>query len=235
MTASRLALFLLLVSTSASAQTFLFSGHLDDGDQPANGSFTVGLAIKDGDTVLWDEEQPSVVVVDGNFAIDVGAVEPLDVAPPATARLVVTIDGDELPPAPLGRLAVAFNVGVAAEVSNASDADVVGDVTIDEALRVGDLASGGVAYPFAAITGVPADLADGDNGQDLTLAANSGLTLQSRTLSLGTTILGSKLAPGSISNINAVADVYSATNLNEVTIRTLIAVEGNPFELDEAR
>lgn len=186
------------LASQASAQTFLVSGHLDDGDAPADGVFTVDLAIDDGDTPIWSETQPGVIVVDGFFAVDAGAVTPLDVSPPATATLTVTIDGDALPKTPLSRLLRATRVDRAITATTAATTAAVGSVTEATAVTAAKLSTSGAApLPFSALQRVPAGVSDGDTGRDITALANGGLTLTARTLALGN-VDGSKLATGSV-------------------------------------
>lgn len=190
----------LLTSSTASAQTFLISGQLDDGDAPANGSFVVDLAIVDGDVELWSEQQTGVVVVDGVFAIDVGAVEPITIDFGVGAALAITIDGDALPPLRLARLQRTAVAQRAAEADHAPNAEHAGAVTEANAATRARLATvGGVSVPFTSITGLPANVVDGDSGLDLAVpvAGNPGVTLTNRTLALDT-IDGAKLGVGSV-------------------------------------
>lgn len=190
-----------LAAAPGQAQTFLLSGHLDDGDDagaPANGSFTVGLALRDGVTELWSEEQTGVIVIDGFFAIDVGAVSPIDITAPATAVLDIVVDGDALPPMPVSRLVSAARASRATRASTANSADLVGTVTAANAVTRARLAqSGGLTLPFSALTGLPAGVADGDTGREFDLAAGSGLAIANRTLSLGS-VPGTKLGLGAV-------------------------------------
>lgn len=193
----------LLASSSASAQTFLFAGHLDDGGAPASGSFTVDLAIVDDDGVIWSEQQSGVVVIDGNFAIDVGAAEPIDITVQRSHRLRITIEGDELPLAPLPFVDLARQVDTAEETGLASSAARIGGVTEDEAVTFARLTEPGQSViPFTAITPVPAGVADGDDGADLSV--DSTLTLSARTLSFNK-VTGAKLAAGAV-NSGRIAD-----------------------------
>ena len=194
----RFVVSLLLAASPVAAQSFLLAGHLDDGDAPASGSFAVSLALTDGADTLWTEEQTGVIVVDGVFAIDVGAAEPLPLSVPGRARLTVVIDGDALPPMPLSRLLRADRA-VRADLADAADsADVVAGVDAAGAVTVsGLLLAGEAPVPFSALTGVPAGVADGDQGTDVTPAVGSGISLTSRTLAIQS-VNGSRFATGAL-------------------------------------
>lgn len=188
-----------LTASAASANTFLLTGALDDGAAPANGLFTFQLAIVGAnDAVLWQEQQDNVVVADGVFAIDVGAATALPASVPAPARLRVTIDDDELPAFPLTSLVQADRVSLADQANTSPTATRIGDVTAAAAVRTSALAAaGGPTAPFSAVSGLPAGVADGDQGTDVT-SAGAGLTLGDRTLSVVTPTTADRFATGAI-------------------------------------
>lgn len=186
----------------AHADTFLFTGALLDGDAPADGLFTFELAIfgrVEPTTLLWSEVQQNVVVVDGVFAIDVGAIDPVPASLDDRGFLEVTIDGDVLERLPLLSVVRVEEANVAqSSDAIAPTADSVGGVGPDEAVRRSVLAApGGPGFPFSAITGLPAGVADGDDGVDVT-TAGQGLTLGSRRLSVVVGINGDRFQSGAI-------------------------------------
>jgi hypothetical protein len=206
-----------LTASAAHANTFLLTGALDDGAAPANGLFTFELAMVGADdAVLWAEQQDNVVVVDGVFAIDVGAAIPLPAGVPAPARLRVSIEGDELPAFLLTSLVQADRVSVADQAATSPTATQMGTVTAANAVRTSALATaGGPTAPFAAVSGLPAGVADGDQGTDVT-SAGAGLTLGDRTLSVVTPTAADRFAAGAIAGTRfgtgAITDAKVATN-----------------------
>jgi hypothetical protein len=196
-----------LAGTSARAGTFLLTGGLDDGGVPASGVLSFELAlIDDADVVLWQEQQENVVVVAGVFAVDVGAAQPLPPGLPATARLRVTIEGDALPAFPLTRLGLVDRASTADRSSIVRTAGRVAGVTAGEVVRVSDVAvGGGPTAPFAAVTGLPDGVANGDDGTDVQ-AAVAGLSLVGRELSVASSISGDRFAAGVISGGRFVND-----------------------------
>jgi len=206
-----------LTASAAGANTFLLTGALDDGAAPANGLFTFELAIVGAnDAVLWQEQQNNVVVADGVFAIDVGAATALPASVPAPARLRVTIDDDELPAFSLTSLVQADKVSLADQANTSPTAARIGTVVAAAAVRTSALAAaGGPTAPFTAVTGLPAGVADGDQGTDVTAAA-AGLTLGDRTLSVVTPTTADRFATGAIAGnrfgAGAITDAKVANN-----------------------
>jgi hypothetical protein len=168
---------ILVSSSSALAQTFLLTGTLDEDGEPASGVFTLTLSILDDeDDVVWTEELSGVVVVDGNYAVDVGALEPLPLTVPAGAQMQVTVDGDALEPFPLGSLVRVSRAARAGQVASAPTADLLAGAAAGAVLTRTALATPGQAVvPFSALSGVPADIADGDQGTVIS-GAGVGLT-----------------------------------------------------------
>jgi len=195
-----------LLSATASAQTFPFAGALDDGDRVADGLFTFELALLGPDaSVLWTEEQANVVVVDGVFALDVGASTPLPATIPGRARLAITVDGDALPPVPLARLLSVTRAAVAATAETSASTNRLADRAPDEVATREALANGGgPPLAFANITGLASTVADGDQGTDVT-STSTDFAISGPALSIAT-VNGSRLAPGSVTaaNISAV-------------------------------
>jgi hypothetical protein len=209
-----------LLAMPAQANTFLLTGSLADGDAPADGLFTFELSIfgrVDPTVEVWTETQQNVVVVDGVFAIDVGAVEPLPASLDDRGFLQVTIDGDVLEGLPLPAVVRVEQAAVAqASDGVAQTAETLDGVGPDDVVRRSALAApGGPGFPFSAITGLPAGVADGDDGVDVTVAGQ-GLTLGDRRLSVVVGINGDRFASGAIAGsrfaAGAITDVKVANN-----------------------
>jgi hypothetical protein len=189
-----------LASEPVWAQSFLLTGELDDGDAPASGLFTFDLSIEDDadpPNVLWRESQPNIVVVAGVFAVEVGVHEPLTGDFDARAVLRVTIDGDVLPPIPLASFARVTRAAIADVADTAPSADRLGELAPSDAVRRSALAApGGPTFPFAAITGLPSGVQNGDDGTDV-VAAGQGLSISDRRLSVSV-VNGNRFLPGAI-------------------------------------
>lgn len=198
-------LLVALLSTAASAQTFPFAGALDDGDGVADGLFTFELALLAPDaSVLWTEQQANVVVVDGIFALDVGASTPLPTTIPGRARLSITVDGDALPPVPLARFLTVTRAALAATADTAVSANsLAGRAPADVATREALAASGGPPVAFANITGLATTVADGDQGTDVT-STSADFAISGPALSVAT-VNGSRLAANSVTAANITA------------------------------
>ncbi len=189
---------ILMAATPTSAQTFLLTGELDDGDSPASGVFTVQFELlNEAGTVVWSETQAAVVVVGGVFAVDVGALEVLPADVSAAATLQVTVNEDRLAPFPLTRLVSAERTDLARVADSANDAAALDGHPLAELVQRAAVAvAGGPVVPFASISQVPADIADGDQGVDVRSAGN-GLAFANRTLSLAS-VSGTRFAVGAI-------------------------------------
>jgi hypothetical protein len=124
------------------------------------------------------------------------------------------------------------SAGVAQDAITAVTAETLQDVSAAEAVRRSALAApGGPAFPFTAITGLPAGVANGDDGVDVT-TAGQGLTLGDRRLSVvaGTNgdrfqagaIAGSRFAAGAITDVkvanNAVTGAKVGTDLRRADL-----------------
>jgi hypothetical protein len=204
--------FALAASSSAMAQTFPFAGVLETSDGPVDGLVSVELSIVDAEGAsLWTETQPAVVVVDGVFAVDVGAVAALPASVPASSLLALTIDDDALPPIPLARLLRATGAGNAERATTAATANTVGGATAaTAATRTALAAAGGPAVDFSNISGVPAAVRDGDQGTDVT-GTSADLSVSARTLNLAT-VSGTRVAAGAITGSSVVAGSSQVAN-----------------------
>lgn len=188
-----------LCSSSAIAQTFPFAGVLETADGRVDGLVDIELAILAGDgTPLWTESQAAVVVVDGVFAIDVGASAALPAVMPSQATLALTIDDDALPPVPLARLIAASGAASADRAtSSATTNTLAGSGAADVATRTALASAGGPAVDFSNIAGVPASVRDDDQGTDLT-STSGDFVVSARVLSLGT-VSGARLGASTVS------------------------------------
>jgi hypothetical protein len=217
-------------SSTALAQTFTLSGTLTDGDSndaPAAGPFTMAFSIVDDVTTLWSETQTGVAVVDGVFVVEVGAVEPIDVDVPVGAVLVVVVEGDALSPIPLARLLGTPRAARAATATTASVATRVGGLLPDEIVTRQRLATAGqAALPLQAVPARPNGIDDGDTGTDVSVAADSGLTLAARSLALGT-VNGTKIATGAVARANLAASSVPGTRVAAGAVRTEHVVDGS--------
>jgi hypothetical protein len=176
----------LLASPAASAQTFLLSGALDDADGPvAAGPLPFVLQLVEDDAVLWAEEQPAVDVVGGVFVVDVGSATPLPSLVPARARLRITVDGDELPLVPLAQVARSARASRAATTARAAEAERLQGHAAADFVGPDALATPGVPFVgFDHVTGVPAALANGDDGPVVTGTAGGVVLRADGTLAL---------------------------------------------------
>lgn len=226
-------LFTLATATSqtALAQTFTLSGTLSDNDADggqAQGPFTMAFSIvDDDDATLWSETQSGVPVVGGVFVVEVGAVAPIDVDVPVGAALVVVVEGDALSPIPLARLLRTPQAARAAVATTATTATRVGGLLPAEIVTREQLATAGQAsIPLAAVQGAPAGLDDGDNGTDVSVAADSGLALNARALALGA-VNGSKIAAGAVARANLATASVPGSRVAPGAVRTEHVVDGS--------
>lgn len=183
----------------AAANTFLLTGVVEDaaGPVPA-GPLPFVFALVDGPTALWTEEQPAVDVVDGVFVVDVGSANPLPLAVPAGVTLRIVVDGDELPSIPLARLGSANHAARAATAPTATTTNELQQHPAADFVRIDALAAAGAAaVAFSNVTGVPADLADGDDGTVVT--STGGGIVRGENGALGLQDMpGDRFADGSI-------------------------------------
>jgi hypothetical protein len=195
----------LAASSAAMAQTFPFAGVLETADGPVDGLVDIQLSIVDSaDASLWTETQSGVVVVDGVFAIDVGAATALPPSLPASAQLALTIDDDALRPIPLARLIQASGAVTAARATSAATANTLAGVgAADVATRSALAGPGGPAVSFANIAGVQASVLDGDQGTEVR-ETSGDLSVSQRRLDLAN-VSGTRLASGSVNGSRLVA------------------------------
>jgi hypothetical protein len=220
-------LFLLCATRLAQAQTISFSGFVDDEGATAEGLFDFSFALKEENgAVVWSEEQPATIVTGGVFAVDLGVHEPLPLALPATAELVVTIDGDELPPVALARLARVARAHHAPLVGEADLADDLGGLASSAYVASGVLGRpGGPPVSFSQLTDVPSGLVDEDNGL-VVEDTDDGLLLVQGELSLAD-VAGDRLAPGSLTGDAVQSDSLASAQVKDGTLTSTHVVDGS--------
>jgi len=202
---------LLALAVDARANTFFFTAELRDGAAAADGVFSVDLRLIDNaNATVWSEQQPNVVVADGLLAIDIGSASALPPVVPVDARLVVTVEGDELEPIALAVLARVARARRVASATTAGSTDLLGGVTSSTAARRSLLraADAGSTVHFSNLSGVPADIADGDDGTVIGSASN-GVTHTAATGALALTSVqgtdfGTQQIPASRFNDNSI-------------------------------
>lgn len=217
-----LALLLFVGSASAlpaAAQTIALGGALEDQGNGANGLFEFSFALVDAaDSTLWTETQTGVVVVQGSFAVDLGSNDPLPASVPADARLVVTVEGDELPPLPLARLFQVNRAGHARAALHAGNAAAVdGAPEAGLATKAALAAAGGPAVAFANVTGAPPHIADGDNGAVVT-STSGGVALNGNGALSLPSVNGDRLANGAVTGAKLPAGAVTSTKVLDGTL-----------------
>lgn len=159
----------------------------DDQGVPVEGNLpvTVDLRAAGGSgAVLWSSAR-TASFEGGAFTLYLGEVTPLDLALFVTnpdAALVLTVDGDALEAVPLAHTPLAAYAAHAATADRAATADfatAAGDAATLDGRGASDFLPSTYAPAWTDLTGVPAELADGD--ADTTYAAGSGLTLAGTT------------------------------------------------------
>jgi hypothetical protein len=149
-----MALSLLLLATAgtalAQAESVTYQGVLRDsaGDAVADGSYAMSFALYDassGGALLWSEGQAAVQVTGGSFSVELGSGG-------AFGTLFQDHAGTQL------WLEVSADTGSGLEIYNPR----VAVSRMPYAAQATEADSAG-SVPWAGITGVPADLADGDD------------------------------------------------------------------------
>lgn len=148
------ALSLLFVSGFASrgAAQMTYEGQLAEDGAPVNLRLPMRFEIFDaveGGNLLWSETHGDVAVVDGEFAVELGRMEPLEPIFDGGARfLLVTIDGEPMLP--------RTTVGWVPYAVHAVNAARVGGYTADELLAGGVAPSAGASTYDNASSGLAA-------------------------------------------------------------------------------
>jgi hypothetical protein len=157
-------------------QTISYQGYLTDAsDQPISGTVTMDFALYNSPsstTPLWEETQSGVNVSNGFFTVLLGSVESLgvDIFDEPERYLGVTVDTGsgptELPRQVLSSVPYAFQAQAAVSATVALEAREA--LTANMALRAQEALSATralstTAAPWSGLTGVPSDIADGDD------------------------------------------------------------------------
>jgi len=163
-----------------------YAARVENDAGPFDGTVSIAFQIFDARTAgveLWSESVVSAVVVAGDLVHDLGSVEALDDAllDRDELFLAVTINGDTLSPRAALR-AVPFalrakQADVAASLDGLSADDVATDDEVAAAVAARVVA-------FNQLTGVPTDLADGDNDTIATAGAGGGLKAVANAFSI---------------------------------------------------
>lgn len=179
MRTSLLALVALSLSLPASAVPLRYTqqGALTDASgAPLSGTHTLAFRLHDasaGGSAVWAEAQ-DVSFADGRYSVVLGAASPLDAAVLDTGSLWLELEVDGVVLAPrqeLTSVPYATLSGTAARVSGEVDATVL-RVGGREVVGTDGTWVGGVAWD--ALTGVPADLSDGDGDALAGLSCGDG-------------------------------------------------------------
>jgi len=212
-TSSPIVLAALLLAHAANAAPIVtIDGFIGRGSVPENGTFTATIeATNDNGDVLVALSEPSLIVTDGTFSIDLDLE---DAVPALTAGEVVSISvdlGDGLERVVrLGPVFAAIEAAGADRARRARRADLLGDIPAAD--LVADTNILAVPAAFANASGVPASIGDGvDNG---TVDALTGLAITGGVLDVAAggvtdiaagTLTGTQIADGSVSSTQLAA------------------------------
>jgi hypothetical protein len=225
----RIALTLAMALTAMPAFAdvpLLWTGHLEDATGPIDRTVSATFIVKDQtDAVLSTLNEPSLLVVEGDFVIE------LQVPEAAGLRLAVVINGSSLEPdAPLPiQWPSAARADTAGFADVAENANAIGVVT--EPLTIARLATpGAVSLPFTNLLAFPSDFLDGDDGLDF--AAGATIDFSAGTIGIkagslpGTSLSGllsaTKLAPATLTTADFANGSVTAAKLQGIP-RTKIA------------
>lgn len=147
----------------------------DSAGTPIDGPVDVTFRIYDADTggnMLFEETHPGLQVEAGLFTAYLGAVAGLDLGIFSQERwLGVSVGADpEMPRFLLGTTPYA------------AFAQVCGDAATVGGLGAADISVVGHTHDFGTLTGIPGDIADGD--QDTTYSAGPGVNIANNVISL---------------------------------------------------
>ncbi|MFH1812505.1 MAG: scavenger receptor cysteine-rich domain-containing protein [Pseudomonadota bacterium] len=164
------ALGILAAATPAIAQvpaTMTYEGYLEDGSTPFTGSVDVDFALyptETGGTAIWSESQTGISVEAGSFVTILGQQNPLGSGhfSAGTPWLEVIVDGDTLAPrTPLTSVPYAFRASLCSEATRLLGFTPA-DYSTTAALTSSLSSPGGLQVHWQNLSGIPADLADGD-------------------------------------------------------------------------
>jgi hypothetical protein len=185
-----------------------YQGHLtDDGGVPLDTTINMTFTIYDdstGEGIVWDEEQPSVIVSNGLFNVLLGSVTPISdtVFADDWRWLGITVGSDpEISPRTrLVTVPYAFQSLRVATVDGAAGGDVYGNLRLHSYLYVGD--NGGEAG-YLGIT-------DGTGNTIIAYGTTGSLNMEGDLDISGKATLG-------WGNTNTGADAFVAGRANEVS------------------
>jgi hypothetical protein len=217
----------LLLSSPSWGATFTMEGQLLDGGVAASNSYATTIEIlDDGNVSLWSETT-NLLVIDGNFFIEVGAVIPVsDDALVVGQSVRFVIDGETLSVMPLPTSTTAVAVRRAAR---ARTTDLAGSLFGNDArTRLLQQNIGSAQVAVANVSGLPAGIADGDQGTNIT--ATAPLSLSAGTLSLSPLSSGN-ISDGSVSGtaaggILATGATAAVTSGGTVSINSRVVADG---------
>ncbi len=247
MSAALAAALLIPAVALAVPATVPVQGVLQDADgAPIAGDLPVEFnlyADAAGEALVWTETR-QVSFDRGFFTLDLGADEPLDAGlfrdNAAGLWLGIAVDGDDemalvaIGTAPFagfaeyaGEAATAANAetaATAATADRATVADSADDAALLGGVAVDDLARADHTHPFAALTDIPAGLADGDD--DTTYAAGDGLTLADGSFALRPCAAGEVLVGSDAGWVCAAGETLSPAVGAELVGTDLVITDG---------
>ena len=180
---------------------YVWAGHLENAAGPVDGPVAATFTVTtSGGVVLDTQIENTLVVVDGDFVVDLLVPETSD---PLFLR--VTINSVVLdPPAPLPQgWPRAFSADNALASDVADEARAIGPLTT--VMSTQRLGSGAIEVPLIRITGFPAAFADGDQG----LAFAAGTTIDFSNGTIG--IKAASLPGTAFGGVPQVADLADGT------------------------
>lgn len=181
----------------------------------ANTVADVHVEVTGNAGVLVTADVPAVVLVDGFLSVDLDLAEAVDAALAGETLLVsVTVDDGVAPLTATSVVGPVFFAAHASEAGHALDAasaDAVGGLTDAELVSAAALAaSGGPAVAWENLTSLPAGIADGDDGNVLSIGA--GLTRTGVTLSVSA-LTGASIVDGTIGTNQIADDTLTSSHL----------------------
>jgi len=229
-TSSPIVLAALLLAHAANAAPIVtIDGFIGRGSVPENGTFTATIeATNDNGDVLVALSEPSLIVTDGTFSIDLDLE---DAVPALTAGEVVSISvdlGDGLERVVrLGPVFAAIEAAGADRARRARRADLLGDIPAAD--LVADTNILAVPAAFANASGVPASIGDGvDNG---TVDALTGLAITGGVLDVAAGGV-TDIAAGTLTGANCATGAFAVGEVSgTVSVFKLAAGCTNPFTL----
>jgi hypothetical protein len=207
-----------LAAAQAQAAPVLWAGHLEEDGVAVDRNVSLSFIVEDRDTVVAQVDEPSLVVVDGDFVVEFDIAD--DAVGPFTEHII--INGSDFGEEALGLdWPAAAVAGFADVVDHADEADAIGGTV---PFDLAELASGTVPVARGNITGFPADFLDGDQGIDFTAGAAftfSGGSIAIadggvQTANISGALSVADLAPGAIGTADIADDSLTGADLPSV-------------------